>query len=421
MTAEGVKNEGEELTEVELEASEVLPPPPGHPRFPLLDSIRAFAAISVMLVHVSIFTGGFDSWYRQFFGQLDIGVPIFFLLSGFLLYRPMLGARIAGLPKQKISAYARNRFVRIMPAFWVVLTVAAIYPGFHGAFTGDWWVYYGLLQNYPVYTPDVACATDPIRCGFPPAWSLTVEVFFYLTLPLWAFAMARIGRLFTARRWVAVELGGLALLAAVSLYFQSYVPITDLETWLFFSPLGRGWWFALGMSLAVFSVWVQVRPDEPAAVRYIRRHPSVWWILGAGLYLFVTYVILDPGPSLAFPVIEPSKYLVSVVAFGIIPFLLLLPAIFGSEGDGLVRRMLRNPVLVWLGLISYGIFLWHIPVMIVLLDAGVAGWFPSAQFPVMVIATFAVTVVFAALSFYLVERPLMLWSRRRSQTVNRGQ
>ncbi len=84
-----------------------------------------------MLVHVGIFTGGFAPWYKQLFAQLDIGVPFFFLLSGFLLYRPMLAARREDCRGRR-SGYARNRFVRIMPAYWVVLTVAAIVPGIAG-------------------------------------------------------------------------------------------------------------------------------------------------------------------------------------------------------------------------------------------------------------------------------------------------
>lgn len=406
--------------EIEQEAKEVLPPPPGHPRFPLLDSIRAMAAISIVLVHVGIFTGGFAPWYKQLFAQLDIGVPAFFLLSGFLLYRPMLASRVAGLPKQRMTAYARNRFVRIAPAYWVLLTVAAIVPGFYGAFTENWWVYYGLLQNFPVYTPEGTCAVNPFDCGFPPAWSLSVEILFYLTLPVFAFVMTRIGRLVSRRHWMVPDMIALTLLAAASLYVQSSVPVTDLDTWLFFSPIGRGWWFALGMGLALLSVWVAEQPAEPRPIRWIAAHPNVLWAIGGVIYAVTALFILDPGPSLAFPVIPPGEYLLSVFVFGIVPLLMLLPAIFGVEGGGFVRRLLANPVLIWLGLVSYGIFLWHFPVLKVMLDLGVQDLLPSLQFPVVAIFTLAGTFVMAALSFYLIERPLMLWSRRRKQTDPAG-
>ena len=74
-----------------------------------------------------------------------------------------------GLPKQKRSAYARNRdFLRIMPAYWVVLTVAAIVPGFYGAFTGNWWVYYGLLQSFPIVnSPREPVWSISSTCGLP--------------------------------------------------------------------------------------------------------------------------------------------------------------------------------------------------------------------------------------------------------------
>ena len=70
---------------------------PLAPRFPLLDSLRALAAISVLLVHTALFSGAFDDRvYGRFLAHLDIGVPFFFLLSAFLLYRPFVEARVRG-------------------------------------------------------------------------------------------------------------------------------------------------------------------------------------------------------------------------------------------------------------------------------------------------------------------------------------
>ena len=101
------------LARSEREAAQDLPPPPGHPRFPLLDPLRALAAISVLLVHAAILSGGFDYRFKELFGHLDIGVPFFFLLSGFLLYRPMLASKVLRLPAQRFRDYGRNRFFRI--------------------------------------------------------------------------------------------------------------------------------------------------------------------------------------------------------------------------------------------------------------------------------------------------------------------
>ena len=67
-----------------------------------------------------------------------------------------------------------------------------------------------------------------------------------------------------------------------------------------------------------------------------------------------------------------------------IALLVVLPATFGAGRRDPVRRFLEHPIPTWLGLISYGIFLWQFPVLIVALDAGVAGWWPSMQFPVVV-------------------------------------
>src|SRR4051812_30593358 len=88
-------------------------------RFPLVDGLRAVAAIGVLLTHSAISsglvtTGATGFRYAQ---RLEVGVTIFFVISGFVLYRPFLLARVDG------ARYAWRRALRIVPAYWIALTV----------------------------------------------------------------------------------------------------------------------------------------------------------------------------------------------------------------------------------------------------------------------------------------------------------
>ena len=348
--------------------------------------------------------------YGRLLSHLDVGVPFFFLLSGFLLYRPFVAARVEAVERTPFAEYAKRRFVRIFPAYWAVLTISAVVPGMAGIFSGNWWVYYGLLQSYPVYDPTRPCLTDTFRCGLPVAWSLTVEVVFYVTLPLLVLLMAWLGRRWRGP-WLSLELCMIACLTAISIVIQGSVPRTDAHTFLFFSPLGRGWWFGLGLGLAALSVYAARRPREPAAVDWIRRNPGVPVASGVALYLLAAFTFLPPGPSLAYPVIGIGDYLGEYLLVGAIAALLILPAVFGADGGGLTRRFLAHRSVAWLGLISYGIFLWQFPVLIWLFDAGVRSFVP------LTILTFALTLVCAAASYYLLELPLMRRVRRRPAEV----
>ena len=209
------------------------------------------------------------------------------------------------------------------------------------------------------------------------------------------------------RRWLALELSALALISLVSVAIQSYDGSGGLYKWFFFSPLGRAWWFALGMGLAAFSVSIQQRGRDPKAVRWIHDHPGVPWLAAIGLYLAAVLFVLDPGPSIATPDVGRVQYVGEYLLFGVIAALVLLPAIFGDGRSGIPRRVLAHPTLAWLGLVSYGIFLYSYPVMLGMLDIGVTDWWPSMAFVVLTITTLAVTLVCAALSYYLLERPLM--------------
>jgi len=143
-----------------------------------LDGVRAIAALLVLVFHAVGFWArgsGEDAWIRPWVGRLDVGVAVFFLLSGYLLYGLFLGGRI------RISAYALRRAVRIVPAYWVALTVAAIVLPLHEVWRNVP-LFYGFAQVY-----DNSTAGQ----GLGQAWTLCVEVLFYAFLPLWALVLVK--------------------------------------------------------------------------------------------------------------------------------------------------------------------------------------------------------------------------------------
>ena len=151
-----------------------------------MDSLRALAALGVLVAHVTIFTRNDQrlSW-GVLPANLDIGVTVFFVLSGFLLYRPFFSSELSAAPAPRVRDYARRRILRIVPAYWLALTVLALYPGVPGIFSSDWWRYYGFLQFYSYHTS--------IR-GLGVAWTLCVEVAFYAVLPIYAALTRRASR-----------------------------------------------------------------------------------------------------------------------------------------------------------------------------------------------------------------------------------
>src|SRR5205814_3425520 len=90
---------------------DVVKPPPGNPRFPLFDSLRAFAALSVLASHTAGLTtfAYVNDVLGPFTARLNVGVTIFFVISGFLIYRPFVSARMDGRAAPHLLAYGRRR------------------------------------------------------------------------------------------------------------------------------------------------------------------------------------------------------------------------------------------------------------------------------------------------------------------------
>jgi peptidoglycan/LPS O-acetylase OafA/YrhL len=160
-------------------------------------------------------------------------------------------------------------------------------------------------------------------------------------------------------------------------------------------------WFSLGMALAVGSVAVRVKRPAPAPLRFAARAPTLMW-LGA-FALWFGGIVLGVFPD--FPdAYGGPQWLVAQAVYGFIVVLLLAPAVFGDDRGGAVRGVLGNRFLSWLGLISYGLFLWHTTILDELGESGALDDVPGLA---LVALGFAITVACAAASYYIVERPLL--------------
>ncbi len=261
------------------QAPDVVKPPPGNPRFPLFDSLRGLAALAIVLTHVGLGSGAnYNAAYGALLARLDIGVTLFFVLSGFLLYRPFVAARLEDRPALRLRDYARRRVLRIVPAYWLALTVLAIWPGL--TFTGPRWVYYGFLQNYDFLW---------VLGGLGQAWSLAVEASFYVLLPFYALALGALTRRFAPRRTLAVEVTVLGALSVGSLVLRWYIHHTSHSQVLLFTILCTFFWFALGMGLAVASAAWHDRESRPGVIGLVERAPSLWWAAALGLFAVMSW------------------------------------------------------------------------------------------------------------------------------------
>lgn len=374
-------------------------------RFPLVDALRAIAAIAVVGTHTAFFAGAYAQGtdLGLWLARLDAGVAVFFVISGFLLYRPFVKAHLDDRPAPAAGPYAWRRFLRVAPAYWVALTGAVVLLDLPGVLSAEGIAtYYGFGQTYREHT---------IGGGLTPAWSLSVEVAFYAFLPLWAAALARIARGDRASRARAHALGiaGLAVIAlAWNVFLVAGADAVRVTPWLLALP---AFWdhFAVGMGLAVLTVWLEDRPRRAALLRLLDRAPGVSWLVAGSAYVVVSTQVgvgqVFFGPTTG------GDYLLRHLLYAVIGAGLVAPAVLGAPGRGVVRGILAWRPLAWLGLVSYGIFLWHTTGLSLLHRWGLADL--DVGHPYVRWGVFGVGfgIVLGAASYYLVERPALRCKR----------
>jgi peptidoglycan/LPS O-acetylase OafA/YrhL len=385
-------------------------------KFPAFDGLRAMAAATVAITHAA-FISGYNirnNSIGPFTARLDIGVAIFFVISGFLLYRPFVLARFQTKAQPQTLPYFRRRFLRIFPGFWLVFTVVLLVPSLRGiTFVRP--SFGGLIAHYTLTN---IYFHNHVLGPVQQSWTLATELSFYVFLPIYAFVIRRFGR--TPQSRLLWELGGLASLYLISVAFRIWVfygpPPSfngQYNTWL---P-ARIDLFAIGMFLAVCSAWLQSTDrKEPA----FTSHPAFPWVCwGAALasfwYLSVGFGLNDPqnrGPTPNFS--HPQQMWLQFF-WGVTAFFLIAPAVFGPQDRGMIRGFLNNRVVQWVGLVSYGIYLWHEAIIdwFLHLHHVKVGTFPRESFLHMTLFMIFFTLIAAAISYYCVERPALRFKDRK--------
>lgn len=385
-------------------------PAAGVRHLPCFEGLRALAAGAVVVYH-AVTLAGPDASGRLYtpVAVLDMGVSIFFVISGFLIYRPFVAAGSEGRGGLAAHRFWWRRALRVIPAYWTALSVLWALGWVE---LGDQpWRFYLFLQIYDAYTT---------LGGIVPAWSLNTEVTFYLFVPLWALLVRRLGR---GRPSVGVQAGG-----AVALIIAGYVSRAVMSNvdrvWaiggdgqvVLMRQVSFSWLpntidlFAIGMLLAVASVWADHDERARRLLDRVAQPAGAWWAAAVVAWLGFAYGLGEPSLNGGY---VGAYWQARQATFGFVALCLLVPAAFGDQGRGAIRAVLQARPVVWLGAVSYGLYLWHLDLV-----QQVPGWLdrPPAEVavPLLLAAALGLGLGAAALSWHGLERPLQALRRGRA-------
>jgi peptidoglycan/LPS O-acetylase OafA/YrhL len=390
-------------------------------RIPGVEGLRAIAAGAIAVLHlwwVPVTAGaGFSmawGWPGVFIAPLNEGVPMFFVLSGFLLWRPMASAVIEARQLPSIRRYARNRVLRILPAYWAVLIASALILQSARVTPAAEHAVDGAIHSPSLLVQDALLVQNltprTMSSGLSPAWSLAVEVVFYAVLPVLAICSVGLATRQASRgRRLASALapaGGLLAIGVLGKLASTFIvpgpEAVFAATWhavLDSSFLTHADLFAFGMLVAVLRV-----EHEGGRFSLSRRTLlSVDCMLATcsvpflviGFWMIPRYV-LDP--------------LIALVCAMLLARVVLAPA---RRGPSRLVRVLECRPFVALGQISYSVFLWNYPVAVFLTRHGLLSRPDHASSVVANLALgMPIVLALSVVTYVCIERPALRVRRR---------
>ena len=335
---------------------------------PDIDGLRALAVLSVVLYHISptLLPGGF------------LGVDIFFVISGYLISLIIFREKASGT--FSFSGFYLRRARRLFPSLGLVLATTLII-GYFSLFA-DEYKQLGqhasqaiiFLLNFQLMDEagyfDVASHFKPLLH----LWSLSIEEQFYLLWPLFLYWVFRL----------RLQLALIILLLGIGSYVYSIYLLETNPDALYFHPLARFWELLLGTALAYWHDKYGMNQLPGWLDNHSTR--NVFSLVGLALIFWAFWAFNSakphPGPLTLIP-------------------LLGVVAIIASGGAAMVNRFLAIRLVVFIGLISYPLYLWHWPLLsfVRIMESGT-----PPEWLLWVVAGFS--VILAWLTYVLVERPI---------------
>lgn len=388
---------------------------PGPPKisrtyYPCLDGLRFLSAFLVMCTHtLGVFhtSLGASDQLVQHIGHMSVGT--FFALSGFLLFRPFVEGILDDTPFPNLRNYAVGRLLRLVPLYWVALIFyITVFPDVDLPTSAVGWVaLFGFGQIY--------VAGGEFWAIFA-AWTLGVELAFYLVLPLLAVLYRRVARAFGTS--VRDRMVGVYVVLGAQVLFSVGVKVIIMLTLDTHHP-ALVWmpsmldWFAVGMCFSALAAAQARGVALPGWIRWMSDRPWFCWGAAAGViwaavqlrYYFIYYPTM--GQSLA-----------RHASHGIGAGLLLLPLTLGDQSKGAIRWLMRSWLFASLGAISYGLYLWHPGFVKLFFRMGLEDQVPKDRWLQLVFVT-AASVLVATVTYWGIERPAMDLSpsRRRRRAA----
>jgi len=373
---------------------------PADHSLPGLTGLRGLSALWVLVYHAWVFVTpqeilvnlfGQSIRVHVFFSLGWAGVQVLFVLSGFLLTLPYARAHAGLSPHPRTGRYLLRRVARVFPAYYLqLLLLIAISLSVSGVWLVNWTnaVQYLLMLFVPA----------PVGIGAPGSvngvwWTLPIELSFYLVLPF-------ISGLATRRHKLALVVGPLVSMLLWR-YFVVHVvqPASTPPLWMYQLP-GSMDSFGLGMLGAVLHVQYANNSDayRKCLATLLWMTPVMFVLLG--MWMAKDYVEYWSG--------APILYLWTPL-FGSAVLIIILSC---ARNRTFLNALLGNRAIVYLGTVSYGLYLWHAPIGSWLLASPLIADMQGYPFPRMVLLMFLCSLAAASVSWYLVEAKVIALARR---------
>jgi peptidoglycan/LPS O-acetylase OafA/YrhL len=402
----------------------------------ILDGVRAFACLLVIWYHIYQTPRNLQIWDPQssthplldsllYFGKY--GVTLFFVLSGFLLFMPYAKALLFEKTWPSLRQFYLRRVFRIVPAYYLSLILIVLLFQQQYLQPQHW----NELALFFTFLMDSTYAT--FKQLNPPFWTLAIDWQYYMLLPLLALGIRlvvwRVKQEYRLPATVACLLTVIAW-GLFSRYFGFYymqhpsetflVPRSILNGILFLTYNVSGKYledFGIGMLLSLCFVYAQ-HPSISQKVRATLQKLSPW-LWGVGLLCLLTLIMwnynqkyVNTWPLFSNPILFEHYYLLGELCFSLSFGLCILALLFGPTR---LKRPFEWFPLRWLGMISFSLYMWHLPLLLVFIQGGqplLGAWPHLLAYSAYWLWVLVVIIPFCFLFFILVEKPGMKFAER---------